>query len=83
MRPGRYDKLNFEESKQDFTYMLKEAERDLWGFMRDNQRQSYKKTLELLLMHEQQEQMELAGVDEDISRAGFSPITLKTKLLAK
>jgi hypothetical protein len=25
MRPGRYDKLNFEESKQDFTYMLKEV----------------------------------------------------------
>jgi putative transposase len=80
MRPGRYDKLNFEESKQDFAFMLKEAERDLWGFMRDNQRQSYKKTLELLLMHEQKEQMELAGADEDISRAGFSPITLKTTL---
>jgi putative transposase len=80
MRPGRYDKLNFEESKQDFTYMLKEAERDLWGFMKDHQRKSYKKTLELLLMHEQKEQLDLIDTDEDISRAGFSPITLKTTL---
>lgn len=82
MRPGRYDKLNFEESKQNFSFMLKEAEQDLWGFMRENQRMSFKKTLELLLMHEQKEQLELIepNEDEDISKAGFSDITLKTTL---
>jgi transposase-like protein len=80
MRPGRYDKLNFEESKQDFAFMLKEAERDLWSFMKDSQRKSYKKTLELLLMHEQKEQLDLIDTDKNISRADFSPITLKTTL---
>lgn len=80
MRPGRYDSLNFEESKQNFAYMLKEAGNDLWGFMRENQRMSFKKTLELLLMCEQKERLELIEPDEKISRAGFSPITIKTTL---
>jgi len=80
MRPGRYDKLNFEESKQNFAFMLKEAEQDLWGFMRENQKMSFKKTLELLLMYEQKEQLELVEPDEKIYRSGFSPITIKTTL---
>lgn len=80
MRPGRYDSLNFEESKQNFAYMLKEAENDLWEFMRENQRMSFKKTLELLLMCEQKEQLELIEPDEKVYRAGFSSITVKTTL---
>lgn len=80
MRPGRYDKLNFEESKQDFAFMLKEAENDLWGFMRENQKMSFKKTLELLLMYEQKEQLDLVEPEEKIYRAGFSPITINTTL---
>ena len=44
--------------------MLKEAECDLWGFMRESQKTSFKKTLELLLMCEQKEQLDLIEPDE-------------------
>jgi len=80
MRPGRYDRLNFEECKQNFTFMLREAECDLWGFMRENQKMTFKKTLELLLMHEQKEQLDLITPEEKLYRAGFSPITINTTL---
>lgn len=81
MRPGRYDKLNFEESKQNFAFMLKEAGHNLWGFMRENQKMTFKKTLELLLMHEQKEQLDLIiNTEEKPYRAGFKPITIKTTL---
>jgi len=80
MRPGRYDSLNFEESKQNFAFMLREAEYDLWGFMRENQKMTFKKTLELLLMHEQKEQLDLIEPDEKIYRSGFKPITINTTI---
>ena len=42
MRPGRYDSLDFEKSKQNLSFMLREAESDFWGFMRENQRKGFK-----------------------------------------
>ncbi len=80
MRPGRYDSLEFEVSKQNLSFMLKEAERDLWGVLRDHRRNSFKKMLELLLGTEQEEQLEIINLprDEKIYKAGFKPITINT-----
>lgn len=80
MRPGRYDSLEFEESKQNLSFMLKEAERDVWGFLRGHRRGSFKKMLELLLRTEQKEQLEIINLprDEKIHKAGFKPITINT-----
>lgn len=82
MRPGRYDSLEFEESKQDLFFMLREAERDVWGVMRDYQRGSYKRMLELLLKAEQEEELELVNIvrDDKLHKAGFSPITINTRV---
>lgn len=82
MRPGRYDSLEFEGSKQDLFFMLREAQRDVWGVMKERQRNDYKRVLELLLKAEQEEELELANiVREDIlHKAGFKPITINTTL---
>lgn len=60
--------------------MLKEAEGDVWGFLRDHRRDNFKKMLELLLRTEQEEQLEIINLprDEKIYRAGFKPITINT-----
>ena len=81
MRPGRYDSLEFEESKQDFHFMLREAERDVWGFLKEHRRNTFKDMLELLLSTEQKEQLEIINLprDEKIYRSGFKPITINTK----
>ena len=80
MRPGRYDSLEFEKSKQDLYFMLKEAERDVWSVMRGQRRKTFKEMLELLLDAEQEEQLEIINLprDEKIYRSGFKPITLNT-----
>lgn len=80
MRPGRYDSLEFEKSKQNLSFMLREAEKDLWGLLKDHRRDSFKKMLELLLGAEQEEQLEIINLprDEKIHRSGFKPITINT-----
>ena len=84
MRPGRYDTLNFDAGKQNLTYMLKEAERDLWGFMREQSRINYKRLLEELLRFEQEEYLELESYERNPDRKGFrsgsTSITIKTSL---
>lgn len=80
MRPGRYDILEFEESKQNLSFMLKEAEKDVWGLLRDHRRSNFKKMLELLLRTEQEEQLEIINLprNDRIHKAGFKPITINT-----
>lgn len=80
MRPGRYDSLEFEKSKQDLYFMLKEAETDVWSVMRGERRKTFKEMLELLLDAEQEEQLEIINLprDEKIYRSGFKPITINT-----
>lgn len=82
MRPGRYDSLEFEGSKQNLSFMLREAEKDLWGLMRDYQRDNYRKMLGLLLGAEQKEKLELINAvsETKVHRAGFKPITINTSL---
>jgi putative transposase len=82
MRPGRYDSLEFEESKQDLFFMLREAQRDVWGVMKEYQRDRYKRMLELLLIAEQEEELELVTIvrDDKLYRSGFKPITINTSL---
>ena len=64
--------------------MLKEAERDLWGFMREEMRNGYKELLENLLKHEQRDYLELEENQRSRERkgyrAGYSSITIKTSL---
>jgi transposase-like protein len=80
MRPGRYDTLEFEVSKQNLFFMLREAERDVWSLVRGYRRNTFKKMLELLLRAEQEEQLELINMTRDnpIHRSGFKPITINT-----
>lgn len=82
MRPGRYDILEFEESKQDLFFMLREAQRDVWGVMKEYQRDRYKRMLELLLVAEQEEELELVNIvrEDKLYRSGFKPITINTSL---
>lgn len=82
MRPNRYDSLNFEVSKQNLAYMLKEAEQDVWSVLRGAQKQTLKDLLELLLCTEQDEQLELINItrDKPIHKAGFSSITVNTTI---
>ena len=42
----RHSILEFYPERQDITFMLKEAERDLWGFMREEMRRGFKYLLE-------------------------------------
>jgi len=80
MRPGKYDNLEFEESKQNLSFMLREAERDVWGVLKDHRKNSFKRMLELLLCAEQTEQLEIINLprEEKIYKSGFKPITIKT-----
>jgi len=80
MRPGKYDSLEFEVSKQNLFCMLREARRDIWGMMREQQKNGYKKMLELLLQAEQTEQLELINreMEQPAHRCGFKPITINT-----
>ncbi len=82
MRPGRYDSLNFEVSKQNLAFMLKEAERDVWSVLKGAQRKTLKDLLEFLLCAEQGEQLELINItrQEPIHKAGFSSITVNTTI---
>jgi len=81
MRPGKYDSLEFEVSKQNLSFMLREAEKDVWGVLRDHRRGTFKKMLELLLNTEQKEQLEIINLarDQKIHKTGFKPITINTK----
>ena len=81
MRPGRYDSLEFEPSKQNLLFMLREAQRDVWGYLRDQRRGTFKKMLELLLKTEQAEQLEIINLsrDEKVYKTGFKPITINTR----
>ncbi|MFH1753152.1 MAG: IS256 family transposase [Candidatus Omnitrophota bacterium] len=80
MRPGYYDSLEFEASKQNLSFMLREAEKDVWGYLRHHRRGSFKKMLELLLKAEQEEQLEIINLtrDQKIHKTGTKPITIKT-----
>lgn len=82
MRFGRYDSLNFEIGKQDLSFMLREAEKDVWSMMRESSQNMYKKLLELLLIGEQKEQLELINreIEQKIYKSGFSPITINTSI---
>ena len=62
MRPGRYDSLEFEGSKQDLFFMLREAEREVWSVLRGHRANSFKKMLELLLRAEQYVYLYLDGI---------------------
>lgn len=81
MRPGKYDSLEFEASKQNLLFMLREAERDVWGVLRDHRRGTFKRMLEFLLRTEQDEQLEIINLarDKKIYKTGFKPITINTK----
>jgi len=80
----RHSILEFYPERQDITFMLKEAERDLWGFMREEMRRGFKHLLEGLLRHEQEEYLELELHERSRKRkgyrAGYSSITIKTSL---
>ncbi|MBM3252911.1 MAG: IS256 family transposase [Candidatus Omnitrophica bacterium] len=80
MRAGKYDILEFEASKQDLSFMLREAERNVWGVLRGYRQNSFKKMLELLLQAEQEEQLEIINLlrEEKIHKSGFKPITINT-----
>lgn len=80
MRRGRYDSLEFEIGKQDLCFMLRQAEQDVWSLLRGHQKDSFKKTLELLLSAEQEEQLELINIPRDnpVHRSGYAPITINT-----
>lgn len=80
----RHSILEFYPERQDITFMLKEAEKDLWGFMREEMRRGFKHMLEGLLRHEQEEYLELERHERSRKRkgyrAGYSSITLTTSL---
>ena len=80
----RHSILEFYPERQDITFMLKEAERDLWGFMREEMRRGFKYLLEGLLRYEQEEYLELERHERSRKRkgyrAGYSSITIKTSL---
>jgi putative transposase len=82
MRRGRYDSLEFEASKQDLFFMLREAEQDVWSVLRSHQRESFKNMLELLLNAEQEEQLELINIPRDnpVYKSGYKPITINTTI---
>ena len=82
MRRGRYDSLEFDASKQDLSFMLKEAEQDVWSVLRGHQRDSFKKMLELLLNAEQDQELELINMPRDnpVHRSGYKPITISTTI---
>jgi len=82
MRPGRYDNLEFEISKQNLSFMLKEAKADVWGVLKGAQRKTFKEMLKLLLCAEQGEQLELMNItrDKPIHKSGFKPITINTTI---
>lgn len=78
----RYSVLKFEPDAQNLAFMLKEAEKDLWGFLRGDGRDHSKEVIEMLLRYEQQEHLELKRYERSGtrkgSRGGYSSITLKT-----
>lgn len=80
----RHSVLNFDPGKQDISFMLREAERDMWGFMRGEMRRSYKEILETLLKHEQEEYPRVIPNERSRYRkgfrAGYSSVTIKTSL---
>jgi len=80
----RYSVLKFEPDAQDLAFMLKEAEKDLWGFLRGDGRDHIKEVIEMLLRYEQQEHLELKRYERSGtrkgSRGGYSSITLKTSI---
>ncbi len=80
----RHSVLNFDPGKQDISFMLREAERDMWGFMRGEMRRSYKEILEALLKHEQEEYLRVLPNERSRYRkgfrAGYSSLTIKTSL---
>lgn len=81
----RHSVLDFDPDAQDLDFMLREAERDLWGFLRKDQRAHGKMIVEYLLQEEQKEHLGLKRHERDKDgrdgyRAGFSRITIKTSL---
>jgi transposase-like protein len=61
--------------------MLREAERDVWGVLREEQRVHFKRMAELLLQAEQEEQLEVINLAREnrIHRSGYKPITINTR----
>ncbi len=82
MRRGRYDSLEFEASKQDLCFMMRQAEQDVWSVLRGHQRNGFKNMLELLLNAEQEEQLELINIPRDnpVHKSGYKPITINTTI---
>lgn len=81
----RHSVLDFDPDAQDLAFMLREAEQDLWGFLREEQRAHGKMILEYLLQDEQKEHLGLKRHERDNDgrdgyRAGYSRIRIKTSL---
>jgi putative transposase len=81
----RHSVLDFDPGKQDLGFMLHEAARDLWGFVREDQKAHGKMIVEYLLQEEQKEYLRLqryerSGSERKGYRAGFSKIRVKTSL---
>lgn len=80
----RHTVLNFDAGRQDIGYVLREAEKDLWGYLRDELKGHCKRIVEYLLQEEQREHLGLRknerSPERDGYRAGYSRITIKTSL---
>ena len=81
----RHSVLDFAPDAQDLAFMLHEAARDLWGFLREDQIAHCKMILECLLQEEQKEHLGLKRHERDQDgrdgyRAGYSRIRIKTSL---
>jgi len=80
----RHSVLDFAPERQDIDFMLREAEKDLWGYLRDEMKTQCKRIVEYLLQEEQREHLGLRrserSAERDGYRAGYSRITIKTSL---
>jgi putative transposase len=81
----RHSVLDFDPDKQDLAFMLNEAARDLWGFVREEQKAYGKMIVEHLLQEEQKEHLglkryERGGGGRTGYRSGYSRIRIKTPL---
>lgn len=81
----RHSVLDFDTDKQDLAFMLHEAARDLWGFVREEQKAYGKMVVEHLLQEEQKEHLglkryERGGEERAGYRSGYSRIRIKTPL---
>ncbi len=79
----RHSILDFDPGKQDLGFMLREASRDLWGFVREEQREHAKMILEELLREEQREHLGLRRYERGGGlrrgyRAGYSRLRIRT-----